>query len=412
MLRRQAYVFELMPDGARARSLRRFAGCARFVYNRALALQQERHQAGEKKLSYSGLCAQLTSWRTDPATAWLGEAHSQVLQQAAKDLERAYANFFAGRAALPKFHKKGVNDSFRFPQGVKLDQPNTRVWLPKIGWMRYRASRQVLGAIKNTTVRCTGGKWLVSVQTERNVAEPAHPASTSIGIDLGVARLATLSDGAVVAPLDPGKRHARRLARAQRALSRKVKFSSNWKKARGCVQRIQRDIGNARRDYLHKATTAISQNHALVIVEDLQVGNMSRSARGSAEAPGKNVRAKAGLNRAILDQGWGEFRRQLQYKQAWRGGWLIAVPPQHTSQTCPACGHVHADNRQTQARFACVACGHTEHADLVAARNIRTRGLELMAAGHAVSACGGSAQQGAPAKQEPTEAAAREPAHA
>ncbi|WP_253189471.1 transposase [Aquaspirillum sp. LM1] len=146
------------------------------------------------------------------------------------------------------------------------------------------------------------------------------------------------------------------------------------------IQRIHARIGNARRDYLHKATTTISQNHAMVCIEDLQVRNMSKSSAGSPEKPGKQVRAKSGLNKSILDQGWFEFRRQLDYKLAWSGGHLIAVPAQNTSRTCPCCGHVSADNRQTQARFQCVECGFEENADLVGAINV-------LRAGHAQLAC-------------------------
>ena len=135
----------------------------------------------------------------------------------------------------------------------------------------------------------------------------------------------------------------------------------------------------------------------MVCIEDLQVRYMSKSAAGSAEAPGRNVKAKSGLNQSILDQGWFEFRRQLEYKQTWRGGQVVAVNPRNTSRTCPCCGHVPAENRQTQARFACVECGFEENADLVGAINI-------LAAGHAVLACGGMVQSGRPAKQEPAEA--------
>ncbi|MFA5520835.1 MAG: transposase [Castellaniella sp.] len=139
-------------------------------------------------------------------------------------------------------------------------------------------------------------------------------------------------------------------------------------------------IGNARRDYLHKTSTTISQNHAMVCIKDLQVRNMSRSAAGTADAPGRNVRAKSGLNKSILDQGWFEFRRQLDYKLAWSGDYLVVVPAQNTSRTCPCCGHVSAENRQTQARFACVECGFEENADVVGAINI-------LRAGHARFAC-------------------------
>mgnify|MGYP000384952334 CR=1 FL=1 len=209
----------------------------------------------------------------------------------------------------------------------------------------------------------------MSIQTEREVEQPI-PNGGAVGIDMGIARFATLSDGSFYAPLNSFKRHETALRKAQQTMSRKVKFSHNWKKAKARVQKIHARIGNARRDYLHKTSTTISQNHAMVCIEDLQVRNMSKSAAGTTESPGRKVRAKSGLNKAILDQGWAEFRRQLDYKLAWRGGHLIAVPPHNTSRTCPACGHVSADNRRSQAQFACVACGYENHADVVGAINV------------------------------------------
>jgi putative transposase len=163
------------------------------------------------------------------------------------------------------------------------------------------------------------------------------------------------------------------LRKAQQAMSRKTRFSNNWKKAKARVQRIHSRIGNARRDYLHKTTTTISQNHAMVCIEDLQVRNMSKSAAGSTEQPGKNVRAKSGLNKSILDQGWFEFRRQLDYKLAWNGGYLIAVPPQNTSRTCPAAAMCRRTTAP-QAKFACVECGFEENADVVGAINVLRAG--------------------------------------
>lgn len=180
-------------------------------------------------------------------------------------------------------------------------------------------------------------------------------------------------------------------------MSRKVKFSSNWKKAKAKVQKIHTTIANARCDFLHKASATISQNHALVCIEDLQIRNMSKSAKGNSEQHGKMVRQKSGLNRSILDQGWGEFRRQLDYKMAWNGGVLFAVPPHNTSRTCPCCGYVAKENRQTQAQFLCVECGYENHADLVGAINVLERGQRLLA-------CGELAQSGHSVKQEPTEA--------
>ena len=358
--------------------MRRFAGSCRFVYNKALALQKERYEQGEKKLGYSGLCKLLTEWRNSADTRWLADVPVHPLQQALKDLERAYSNFFAKRANFPRFKKKGKSNSFRYPdpKQVKLDQANSRLFLPKLGWVRYRNSRKVLGVVKNITVSQSCGKWFVSILTEREVETPV-PQGGAVGIDMGIARFATLSDGTFYEPLNSFRKHEARLRKAQQALSRKVKFSNNWKKAKARVQRIYACTANARRDFLHKTSTAISKNHALVCIEDLQVRNMSKSAAGTTEQPGRNVRAKAGLNKSILDQGWFEFRRQLGYKLAWRGGWLVAVPPQNTSRTCPCCGHVSADNRQTQARFVCVKCGYENNADLVGAINILARGMEI-----------------------------------
>jgi len=405
MQRLQAFKFVLLPNGEQVRNMRRFSGSCRFVFNRALAMQQERHAAGEKKLSYADLCKCLTAWRNSPDTAWLAESPVHPLQQTLKDLERAYTNFFAKRADFPRFKKKGRSrDSFRYPdpKQIKLDQANSRLFLPKLGWLRYRNSRPVLGAVKNITVSQAGGQWFASIQTEREALVPVHQGG-AVGIDMGIVRFATLSDGAVFEPLNSFKRHEQALVKAQRHLSHKTKFSSNWKKAKARVQRLHVRIGNARRDYLHKTSTTISKNHAMVVIEDLQVRNMSASAAGTVEAPGAQVRAKAGLNKAILDQGWFEFRRQLDYKTAWAGGHLVAVPARNTSRTCPACGHIAKENRQTQARFACVECGFEDNADLVGAINV-------LRAGHARLACEVSPIGGQ--QQETSEAAMREHARA
>jgi putative transposase len=226
-------------------------------------------------------------------------------------------------------------------------------------------------------------------------------ATSAIGIDVGIARFATMSDASFIAPLNSFKKHQQRLARYQRRISRKIKFSSNWKKAKAKVQKIHTGIANARKDFLHKATTTVSQNHALVCIEDLQVRNMSRSSKGNSEQHGRMVKQKSGLNRSILDQGWGEFRRQLDYKLLWNGGMLLAVPPHNTSRTCPCCGHVSKNNRPTQARFLCVDCGYENNADVVGAINVLERGYRLLA-------CGESAQSDRSAKQEPTEATAQQ----
>nr|AFK90068.1 putative virulence protein [Salmonella sp. 14] len=376
--------------------MRRFAGACRFVFNRALALQNENHEAGNKYIPYAKMASWLVEWKNASETQWLKDSPSQPLQQSLKDLERAYKNFFQKRAAFPRFKKRGQNDAFRYPQGVKLDPDNSRIFLPKLGWIRYRNSRQVTDTVKNVTVSQSGGKWYISIQTECEVSAPVHSSASMVGLDTGVAKLATLSDGTVFEPVNSFQKNQKKLARLQRQLSRKVKFSNNWQKQKRKIQRLHSRIANVRRDYLHKVTTTISKSHAMIVIEDLRVSNMSKSAAGTVSQPGRNVRAKSGLNRSILDQGWYEMRRQLEYKQLWRGGQVLAVPPAYTSQRCACCGHTEKENRQSQSKFRCQACGYTANADVNGARNI-------LAAGHAVLACGGMVQSDRPLKQEPTE---------
>jgi len=372
------------------------------VWNKALALKKEAWQNEKKSLSYCALAGLLKDWKGDPDTSFLKDAHSQILQQALKDLDRAYTNFFQGRAGYPRFHKRGIRDSFRYPQGYKLDEGNSRIYLPKIGWMRYRKSREIVEEIRNVTVSLKNDRWYIALQTEREIPEPVHPSSSSVGIDMGIARFATLSDGSFYLPLDSFRKHEKQLARAQKALSRKQKFSQNWYKAKKRVSQIHEDIANARKDFLHKTSAAISKNHALVVLENLQVRNMSGSAKGTLENPGRCVKSKSGLNKAILDQGWFEFRRQLEYKLSWRGGNLILVPPQNTSRRCSVCGYISKENRPSQAQFRCLSCGQKANADENAAMNI-------LAAGLAASACGEDIRPGrilfpaASAKQEPAE---------
>jgi putative transposase len=344
-------------------------------------LEKENYEKNNKRLGYNKCAVELTQLKCKEGTSFLKEVHSQILQQSLKDLDRAYKNFFRKRAMFPRFKSKGERDSFRYPQGFKVEEQNSRIYLPKIGWIRYRKSRKINGTPKQVTISFSCGRWYVSIQTETEVADPIHESKTSVGIDMGIANFATFSDGTSVSPLSSFRKYEKKLKVSGRRLSRKKRLSNNWRKEKHRLSRIHRKIRNCRYDFLHKLTTAISKNHATVVTEDLQVKNMSASAAGSIENPGKNVKAKSGLNKSILDQGWYEFRRQLKYKLDWKGGKLILVPPQYTSQKCSCCGYIAGENRKTQANFCCQNCGSKMNADHNAAINI-------LAAGHAVKACG------------------------
>ena len=377
----KAFKFELMPNGAQVHKMKQFCGCSRFVFNRALNYQNEQYQKDNSfKFSYRKIADLLPEWKRE--FTWLKNCHSQVLQQSIKDLDKAFENFFAKRSGFPKFKRKGEKDSFRFPQGCKLEQENNRIYLPKIGWVRYRNSRNVLGIIKNVTISQKCGKWYVSIQTEFEQETP-QPKGGEIGIDMGIVRFATLSNGEYFEPINAFKNLKGKLAKLQKQFKHKTKFSKNWQKLKAKIAKLHHKISNIRKNYLHQISSKISKNHAIVYVEDLQVANMSKSASraGNVEQHGhrKNVKQKSGLNRAILDQSWAEFRRQLAYKLSWNGGFLFAVPPQNTSRCCPICNHTGKENRVTQANFDCVQCGFSENADLVGAINVLKRGQQFQA---------------------------------
>jgi putative transposase len=365
---RKGYKYRLKTNRVAGAQFVRFAGACRFVWNKILAINEGRYLAGVPRLSYHDAAGLLTLWKQSEEYGWLATVHSQVLQQCLIDLERAYANLFAGRAAPLRYRKKFLADSFRYPQGFKLD--GRKVCLPKIGWVEFWYSREMEGTVKNVTVSRQGKHWFVAFQVELDLPEPVHPASAAVGIDLGIATFAAFSDGTLHPPLNAYRRVEQKKARMQRKLEGMVKYSQNWKKQQQRIARLDIRIANRRQDFLHKLSTETSKNHAVIVIEDLQVRHMSRSAKGTVEEPGRHVAAKAGLNKAILDQGWGTFRRMLEYKQTWRGGEVIAVNPRYTSQTCPACGHVSKANRPQQALFSCAQCGYSYHADVVAAINI------------------------------------------
>jgi putative transposase len=394
MERFQSFKFELRPSATQLQQLQRIAGCCRFVFNQALALQKQRREEHQPLLNGAQLERCLLQWRLQAETSWLADVPVSLLVQTLRNMQRGETNFLAGRARFPTFKKKGKSDSFRFTklQEFELNQKDSKILLPHLGCMRYRGSRGVPGTPRNVTVIESAGKWFVSILTVRQVPTPIARGS-AVGIDMGIVRFATLSDGSFYPPLNSFRRHEKALAKANRTFSRKTRFSNNWRKQKTKVQRIYARVSNARQDFLHKISKAVCQNHATVCIEDLRVKAMSRA----RDADGSRMRcgpAKTGLNKSILDQGWYEFRQQLEYKLNWAGGRLIVVSPINTSRKCPQCGHIAALNRQTQERFACMDCGFEENADLVGAINV-------LRAGHARLACAESSPAYGALGQEP-----------
>ena len=377
---RKAYKYRLKTNSDIEEKLSRFCGSARFLWNKSLAMNLERLEKRQPILWYNELAYWLTVWKRSEEYGFLKECPSQVLQQKLRDLERAFKDCFDKSQPLkrtPVFKKRGLNDGIRFPQGFKID--NRRIFLPKIGWVGFHKSCDITGTIKNVTITPRGGKWYISIQVELQHKIRKHLYDSEIGIDAGIKCFAAFSDGTLVEGVHSFREHEERLAREQRKLSRKKKGSENWKKQKREIAKLHHTIANVRSDFLHKLSTGISENQARVYVEGLQIKNMSASASGTVEEPGRNVKAKSGLNKSILDQGWYEFRRQLDYKLYWSGGILVEVSPRYTSQGCSSCGYTAKENRISQDIFRCHACGHEENADINAAKNILTVGQTGMA---------------------------------
>ena len=373
----KAYKFRLTPTQSESQALRQFAGCARYVYNRALSEAKVRYENNGVKTNYYDWDKWVIQWKYSEETSWLRGCPAQVLQQSLKNLESAYINFFNRRAGFPRFKKKGMKDSFRYPQFVKVDSDKRKVYLPKIGWIKYRGHRPIEGAIKHATVSYKAGHWYVSVMVEYEPTPKVHPfPNNSVGLDMGVIKtIATSGRQTYALPVSIRKVESQ-IKAVQRRIARCVKGSNRRNKLKLQLQKLWYRLSNIREDFHHKTTTDICKNHAVVVVEDLYVTGMTKSAKGTIAHPGTNVAQKRGLNRGILKQGWGVIVGQLSYKLKWFGGApLVTVSAAYTSQTCACCGAKDKSSRISQSVFRCIRCGHTDNADYNAAKVILSRGV-------------------------------------
>jgi putative transposase len=390
VLLHKAHVYRLYPTPEQAAVLGQWVGAVRATYNVALEQRRAFYRPG-RSFTFAGQCREVTALRAE--FDWLRDVPVHPLQQAVKDLQRAYERWWSAlkawaalppgekaktpRPGPPSSRKRGFNDSMRFPDPAtfafrRISRRVGEVKLPKLGWVRFRWDKAVPGEVRNITVKRHAGQWFVAAQYQREAAASTPSDLPAVGIDRGVAVFAALSDGTLIEPANHGKKALKALARAQRRLARKKRGSANRRKQARRITRLHMRVANARKDTLHKLSTAIANSHGAVVLEKLEVPNMVRSAAGTVAEPGRNVRAKAGLNRAILDQGWGVFRAMLGWKLAERGGRLVEVPAQNTSRECSACGVMDAASRHRQ-WFRCVGCGYEAHADTNAAKNIKRR---------------------------------------
>jgi putative transposase len=386
--------YRLLPAPAQEAALRDHCAHARYVWNLAVEQHSHWHPGRKSAPGYLEQCRQLTAARA--VQPWLAAGSQMVQQQALRDFSQAMAAFFdpENPAGRPSWRRAGRHEVFRIvavkPGEVRrLSRHVGEVCVPKVGWVRFRWSRDVPAGVKSYRVtRDRAERWHIAFAAIP-APVPAPGNGQAVGIDRGVAVSATLSTGEMLHVPGLTVRERRRMRRLERKLARARRGSERRGRVRLAVARLKARETDRRKDWAEKASTDIARRFDLIRVEDLQIPNMTRSAKGTARKPGRNVRQKAGLSREIMRSGWGLLVCRLEGKAPGR---VEKIKPHFTSQRCSACGHVDAESRESQARFVCTACGFAGHADVNAARNI--------AAGHAVTARGGCRDAG-PVNREP-----------
>ena len=376
--------YRLLPTPAQQAVLRDHCGHARTRENLAVEQHSHWHPGRKGAPGYREQFWQLTQARAE--NPWLATGSQTVQQQALRDFGQAMAAFFdpANPAGRPSWRKAGRHEGFRIvgrgrQWGVRrVSRKAGQVWVPRAGWVRFRWSRAVPPGAKSYRVTMDrAGRWHIVFAVIPGPV-PAPGNGQTVGIDRGVAVSAALSTGELLRCPALTARERTRLRRMQRKLARAARGSNRRGRVKHAIARLRARETDRRKDWAEKTSTGIARRFDLIRVEDLKIGNMTRSATGTRDNPGRNVSQKAGLNRGILGSGWGLLVRRLQDKAPGR---VEKVSPAFTSQRCSACGQVDRDSRESQAVFRCTACGFAGNADVNAAISI--------AAGHAVTARGG-----------------------
>lgn len=345
---------------------------------------------------FAAQCVQLTQARR--AEPWLAAGSQTVQQQALRDLDQAWRNFFAGSHRRPRWRKAGIHEGFRIvgSQARRIERVNRnwgRVFIPKVGWVKFRLTRRLPDAASYRVTRDRAGRWHIAFAVIPDpIPRPGN--GRTVGVDRGVKVSAALSTGELLhAPGLRGK-EAERLRRLQQKAARQHARghapSNRLRRTRHQIATLNARESDRRKNWVEQASTRLATEFDLIRVEDLNINNMTRTARGTTAHPGSRVRQKAGLNRAIRASGWGQLVARLEHKARGR---VEKIPAAYTSQTCAVCGTVDREARESQAVFCCRFCGHTAHADVNAAINIAagnpaSSDPSSIAAGRAVTARG------------------------
>lgn len=383
--------FRMAPTPTQEAALLGHCAQARAVWNVGLEQRLMWRPGRPATPGFAAQSRQLTEARA--AEPWLAAGSQTVQQQALRDLEQAWRNFFAGTHRKPNWRKAGVHEGFRIvgSQARRVEVLNhkwAQVLVPKVGWVKFRLSRRLPDAASYRVTRDRAGRWHIAFAV---IPEPLEgPADGSlVGVDRGIKVSAALSTGELLTVPGLRPKEAERLRRLQQQLARCQFGSNRRRRAKVKIARLKARETDRRKDWVEKTSTHLARRFDVIRVEDLKIRAMTASAKGTIEDPGENVRAKASLNRGILASGWGQLVTRLEHKAGQR---LQKVPAAYTSQTCAVCRTVDREARESQAVFRCRSCGHAAHADLNAAINI--------AAGRAVPARG-DLDTGQSLKREP-----------
>ena len=377
---RKAYRYRLKPSKKQLNLFAQFSGCCRYVYNQGLADRKEVYEKEKRSLSYCDQTKRLTEWKKDSEKSWLNDVHSQVLQQSLKDLDCAFENSFrrlktGEKPGFPRFKAKGDHEAFRYPQGMKVN--GSHVYLPKIGWVRFKKSREIGGKIKQTTVIQEAGHWYVSFSCMEEIRAKEkvmpHPDRV-VGIDVGITTFATLATGRqneIIEIKNPKYLTARQkeIKRLQKHLLRKQKGSQNRLKCKRRLSKLHARVRFQRHNFVHQASTRIVKSHDVICVENLGIKGMIE--KGSR-----------GLSRAIGDASWGKFLSCLKYKAEERGKHILEVDRYYPStKVCSGCGHVQ-EMCLSERVYVCERCDLKKGRDVNSALNIKAAGTSV------INACG------------------------
>jgi putative transposase len=376
MIIKKAFFYRLKPKKAQLMQFANFSGACRYIYNRGLEERKKAYEEENKSLRYFDQNLELTRLKKEEKTNWLKDIHSQILQQALKDLNQSFENFFRRvkqkqKPGYPRFKSKGIRDTFRYPQGVKIKDDTA--YLPKIGWVKFRKTREVKGTLKQTTISRRGDHWYISFSCEIEIEDPPKAAITeekAIGIDLGLIHYGVLASGKenkhiIIPPPKFLKNLLPRMRILSKRLSRKQKGSNNWKKAKNQLTKLHAKIRHARENFAHQLSTAIVKSHDIICVESLNIEELLQ---------------KKELSRAIADAGWRQFLRYLKYKAHEKGKHFVEAGKYYPStQLCSSCGHK-AKISLKERKYDCKNCGLQMDRDYNSSIVIKAAGMTVLKA--------------------------------